>query len=132
MKANTLNKKERLKSITVIDAVFKQGNSIKNGPIVLIWRETSFEDKVALKVGFSVPKRLFKKAVDRNKIKRLLREAYRLNNHELKDGLLKQDKQLALFLVYRGNTMPNYKALSDKIILTLQRLVEDLNSDIKA
>ncbi len=77
----TLGKNEKLKSKKAIETLFTEGESFVQFPIrvVFIKNETSSPNQVA----FSVSKRNFKLAVDRNKIKRLMREAYRLNKHDL-------------------------------------------------
>ncbi|WP_138432552.1 ribonuclease P protein component [Winogradskyella algicola] len=72
-------KKDKLKSKKSIERLFNEGKSVTVYPLKLIFLQTEFEDNSILKTGVSVSKRLHKKAVARNKIKRLLREAYRLN-----------------------------------------------------
>jgi ribonuclease P protein component len=68
----------------------------------------------------------FKKAVDRNRIKRLMRESYRLQKIFLQNVLKEKNKQLALFLIYTGKELPEYKMVSDKIELILHRIVKGL------
>ena len=83
-KKNTLGKKERLKSKKLIGKLFEEGKSIKKYPfrlIYLIQDKNSF--KIKTQASFSVPKRNFKKAVDRNRIKRLIKEAYRLEQRKI-------------------------------------------------
>ena len=76
----TFKKQERLKSKKTIELLFKNGNIINEFPVKAVWIKTTLPEKDAVsQVSFSVPKRLFKKAIDRNRIKRLLRESYRLN-----------------------------------------------------
>ena len=72
-------KKDKLKSKKHIEQLFNEGKSVTVYPLKLIYLQTVFEDDCILKTGVSVSKRLHKTAVARNKIKRLLREAYRLN-----------------------------------------------------
>ena len=73
------SKKDKLKSKKVIEQLFNEGQSVTAYPLKLIYIEKGFEDEVLLKTGVSVSKKLHKTAVARNRIKRLLREAYRLN-----------------------------------------------------
>ena len=80
---HTLKKSERLTSKTSIDQVYNEGNHINAFPFKLVWIE-EFGAETGIKVVFSVPKRKFKKAVDRNKIKRLMREASRLHKNASK------------------------------------------------
>lgn len=77
----TFQKKERLKSQKLIESLFNEGQSVMAYPLRLVYKKASFDDDVLIKTGISVSKRQFKKAVDRNRIKRLLRETYRLNKH---------------------------------------------------
>ena len=73
----TYNKEERLKKKKLISQLFNEGKSITIFPVKLVYLETEHEGHYKVQAGVSVAKRNFKKAVDRNKIKRLLREAYR-------------------------------------------------------
>ncbi len=73
------SKKDKLKSKKTIEQLFKGGQSITAYPLKLIYLKTEFDDGSILKTGVSVSKKLHKTAVARNRIKRLLREAYRLN-----------------------------------------------------
>lgn len=74
----TLGKTDRLKRRLLWDAVFSSGNQVKSFPIRLYFLKTSLPDEVSIQAGFAVPKRSIRKAVNRNRIKRLMREAYRL------------------------------------------------------
>lgn len=73
------SKKDKLKSKKLIEQLFTEGKAITAYPLRLVYLKTKFEDGSQLKTGVSVSKRLHKTAVSRNRIKRLLREAYRLN-----------------------------------------------------
>jgi ribonuclease P protein component len=79
-----------------------------------------------LQCGVGVSSKNFKKAVDRNRIKRLMRESYRLQKFFLNDALREKNQQLALFLIYTGKEMPGYKMVSDKIELILHRLAKGI------
>lgn len=79
-----------------------------------------------MQCGVGVSSKNFKKAVDRNRIKRLMRESYRLQKIFLQDSLKGKDLQLALFLIYTGKELPEYKMVSDKIELILNRLVKSV------
>lgn len=75
-----------------------------------------------LQAGFTVSSRLFKKAVDRNRIKRLMRESYRLQKNNLKISLEEKHKNLAVFFIYTGKELPNYNNVFEKIGSALKRL----------
>ncbi len=75
-----------------------------------------------LQVLITVPRRNHKNAVDRNRIKRLVREAWRKNKSALTGHLHKQNQTVDVGLIYTAKTIPTYKEIDGKIILILQRL----------
>ena len=79
-----------------------------------------------LQAGFTVSARNFKKAVDRNRIKRLMRECYRLQKSNLKISLEQNKKALAVFFIYTGKEMPKFNEVFDKIGNALKRLEKTL------
>ena len=85
----TYPKHEKLKSKTTIDLLFSEGKSISKYPLCLVYVENTEPNAELIKMGVSVSKKYFKKAVDRNYFKRVLRETYRLNKHLLIDNLEK-------------------------------------------
>lgn len=100
----TFTREERLKSRKVIQRLFgREGESFGHYPLRIIW---VFLDaplsSAPVQFGLSVPKKNFKKAVHRNRIRRLLREAYRLNKHRLYRSLEGEDRQLACMVLYTG------------------------------
>jgi ribonuclease P protein component len=106
------NKFEKLKSKKLIEQLFLEGKTVTHYPLRLTFIETSFDNDVKFKAGVSVSKRNFKKAVDRNKIKRLLREAYRLNKSMIFNNITTQN---AFMILYLGNEIPNFKDLEIKM-----------------
>jgi ribonuclease P protein component len=75
---HTLGKEERLKSKKLIESLYQKGSSVKVFPLRMIFLQTAHTSNFPAQVGVSVAKRNFKLAVDRNRIKRLMRESYRL------------------------------------------------------
>jgi ribonuclease P protein component len=117
----TFSKQERLGSRKALDKIFKSGKKINEGFIQLLWTESDSEEKAFLKIAISVPKRNFKKAVDRNKIKRQIREAYRLNKHKILPLVESAGKKFYAVILFTGKVPLTYAETETKIILTLQR-----------
>jgi ribonuclease P protein component len=74
------------------------------------------------KVGVGVSKRNFKKAVDRNRIKRLIREAYRTQKESLLSYAADNDKEIELFFIYIGKELPEYSFVQEKMKGVLEKL----------
>ena len=107
-----MDRTEKLKGKKLIEQLFEEGNSVSTFPLRLVYRPFEFKDGAALKVGVSVSKRSFKRAVDRNRIKRLLREVYRLNKTEYLSNI---SSPHALMILYIGKDMPTYSELELKM-----------------
>ena len=101
------SKKDKLKSKKLIEQLFTEGKAITAYPLKLIYLKTEFEDESILKTGVSVSKRLHKTAVARNRIKRLLREAYRLNKPLYFNNSSASYTFMILYLSKDGTTFDN-------------------------
>ncbi|MDF2437556.1 MAG: ribonuclease protein component [Bacteroidota bacterium] len=120
----TFSKSERLCSKVLIDKVFEKGKVIVGPSFKLIWLCEELQEAAGVQVLISVPKRNFKKAVDRNKIKRRMREAYRKNKEAIYN--INKDKTVCLMLMYTGKTIIPYAEAEEKIIKLLQRLIPEI------
>lgn len=118
---NTLGKKERLKSRKLIGRLFEEGTSIKNFPFRLVYLSTEITSVFSVKASFSVPKRNFKKAVDRNRIKRLIREAYRLEKKNVFKG---SNFHCAFMITFIGKKEPVFSEVQEKIQELLKLFIE--------
>jgi ribonuclease P protein component len=116
----TLGREERLKSGKKIKALFAAGKVIAIPPFRLLYQ--LHNEKSPLQMGVAVSTRHFKKAVDRNRIKRLIREAYRLQKNELKQQLEQQERGLSLFIIYTGKSLPDYAQVFEKTGKLLEQL----------
>lgn len=118
------SKAERLHSKKLIETLFNEGKSFFIHPFKVIFLNTPEKNEVPVQILISVSKRNLKKATDRNRVKRLIREAYRNNKNEFANHVADKEIQLLLGLVYTGRTIPTYALIESKIILILQRLIE--------
>ncbi|MBO3096783.1 ribonuclease P protein component [Gelidibacter pelagius] len=103
---------EKLKGQKLIEKLFSEGKSVVAYPLRLVYLKTNFDDPVKIKAGVSVSKRNFKKAVDRNRIKRLMREAYRLNKSKYFNNI---PDQYAFMILYIGKTQTDFETVSKKM-----------------
>lgn len=120
MKA-TYPKIEKLKSKILIDKLFDEGKSVVSFPLRLVFIGTKFDEPIKVKCGVSVSKRNFKKAVDRNRVKRLMREAYRLNKNAYFNNIT---TQYALMILYIGNDKPTFEQTNKAMKKLLEKFVE--------
>lgn len=113
-------KAERLKRKKLFEELFSGANRALHHPVMAVWKETTLPEDVPAQVGFSVPKKHYKRAVVRNLIKRRLREVYRLNKYTLHAPLAAKQKQLAVLFVTLKTDDISYEALSSKMVLLLR------------
>ena len=120
----TFKKSEKLKSKKNIEQLFLKGSSVTAFPLRLMYLQSSFKDGTNIKISVSVSKRNFKKAVDRNRIKRLMREAYRLNKNSYFNNIT---KQYALMILYIGADKPKFKTLETKMKLLFEQFLNKVS-----
>jgi ribonuclease P protein component len=118
----TFRKQERLCNRKIIDHLFKEGKSFRIFPFMVIWDETHSCINDPLKVLITVSKKNLRLSVQRNYIKRVIREAYRLNKLGFADYLAKNRRYCSFTLIYIGPEKLSLKDAESKIILILQRL----------
>jgi len=122
----TLTKEERLCNKKLIDGLFHNGSSFLCYPFKVSW-VLNADQQVCAQILFSVSKRRFKKAVDRNLIKRRMREAYRLNKQQQLYAMLNDaDKRIVFSLNYIGKRIEPYELIEKK----MQKLLIQLNEAI--
>jgi len=120
---NHFKKEEKLKHKKLITLLFKEGKSISKYPIQLVYFKFQHNGNRALKAGFTVSKRNFKRAVDRNLIKRHLREAYRLKKQTIYPLL--NDKYIVMFIYLDNEILPR-KTIHTKMEQLLQIFVKTI------
>jgi ribonuclease P protein component len=129
---DTLNKKERLKSENDIKKVFRSKSRFITYPIRVnydLWVRGEGDSPVNVLIGCS--KKGVKSAVNRNRVKRLIREVYRKNKSELYNYALANNKKLGLSLIYIGTDIPDMELVDLKINEVLTRLLSKLENTDK-
>jgi ribonuclease P protein component len=133
-KEYTLGRQERLKSHKLIEQLFNGGKGFSVSP----FRVYYLLDKTAaagiaagdgsktapsVQCGFGVSSRQFKKAVDRNRVKRVTREAWRLQKQVLETRMEAGTERLAVFLIYTGKELPAFNTVKEKLAVILNKLI---------
>lgn len=125
---NKLNRGFIIKSKSEISELFNNGNRISGEIVKTVWLETSLITKSGIFVFVSVPKRLIAKATKRNLIKRRIKEALRLNLHELRAISKKKNIKINIAIVYTSDKIVSYHDIESKIVLSLQRIYSIIDS----
>ena len=115
-------KREKLARRVLWDAVFRQGNTHREFPLRLHWLESEFPEGIRAQAGFAVPKRTVRKAVDRNRIRRLIREAYRLEKVAFFNNTA---GRYAFVFLYIGKEAPEYEQVKRAVRSLLQKIRTD-------
>ena len=120
----TFKKYERLTNKKTFDKLFNSGKSISVPPFRLLWSESEMLNHT--QIGIAVPKKSFTKAVQRNKLKRRIREAYRKNKHLFYAFLEKKNLSIALMVIYIAKEELSFKEIEQKMVVSLQKLIEKI------
>ena len=118
---NTFRKEEKLKKKNLITELFTSGKSMSVFPLKLVYLEMDHDSDYKIKAGVSVSKRNFKKAVDRNSIKRLMRETYRKNKYLIYDS---EDTKKHIFMfIYQGKKEESYQVIEERMVKLIDRFI---------
>nr|WP_298996198.1 ribonuclease P protein component [uncultured Allomuricauda sp.] len=120
-KEHTFSKKEKLKGKKAFEVLFSEGKTLKVYPLQLRYLPMDFGDESKVKVAVVTPKRKFKKAFQRNRVKRLLREAFRANKSLVFNNI---EGNFALLFLYIGHTMPTFSEVEAAVRELLQNFVK--------
>lgn len=124
----TLNKNERLKKRKLIDDLFKSGMSIKAPPLTIVYKEITKDESphAPLLFGVTVSKKLHKRAVDRNLIKRRMRESFRVNKLPIYNQLIKKDKKLSVMAIFTSKNIEDYQTIEASMLKILKTLEQTI------
>jgi ribonuclease P protein component len=128
----TLGKDERLKSRKLIEELFSEGKNFALSPFRIYYKispQSGNVKRAALKIGAGVSTKNFKKAVDRNRIKRLIREAWRLQKNVLQEKLNGKGWTMNVFIIYTSKELTSFPVVSEKLRLILDRLVKQVDEN---
>jgi len=121
----TFRKDERLCKKVLITDLYNLGKSFTVYPFRLTYLVRDFPSDYPASLLISVPKRMIRQAVDRNIVKRRIRESYRKNKFILYDYLTEKQVKMIISITYTPKELLPYHLLQQKIIVLLQRLRED-------
>mgnify|MGYP006279894775 CR=1 FL=1 len=117
----TYSKKERLCSPGAISLLFEKGNSFHYGPFTLMWMQREDEQIYRALTAVIVGKKSVRKAVKRNRVKRLIREGWRKNKNILYSRLEQLDMKISVVIIYTGHKEPEYADLESRMKTLLQK-----------
>jgi ribonuclease P protein component len=130
----SLGKSERLKSRKLIEKLFSEGKSFVVLPYRIHYLLTDKGSSIQyptfnIQFGIGVSGKNFKKAVERNGIKRVTREAYRLQKNGLQETLRANNRQLNLFFIYTAKELPDFNTVKEKVKLILGKLIKTIDEN---
>ena len=129
MDSESFSREERLKSFRLIRELFNHGKRKAVYPVMVFYMPVDpIEQGIPIQIGVSVSRKKFNKAVDRNLLKRRMRESYRRNSSDLKTYLSSRDIHLAVFFVFIGKDISSYKAINaslKKLLNVLKQTIRD-------
>ncbi|MCS6934088.1 MAG: ribonuclease P protein component [Chitinophagales bacterium] len=118
----TFCKEEKLRSKKLIDKIFAEGKSVSHAGFALYYYTTPLLTRYPMQAAFAVPKRYHRLAVNRNRIKRLMREVWRKNKMPLYMALAARQTQAAVMWMYRGKSIPDYVTCEQRMLSLIHKL----------
>ncbi len=113
---------ERLKHKKLFEDLFTKGNRVFKHPVLAVWSEVELPEDVPIQAGFVAPKKHYKTAVQRNRIKRWMKEAFRTQKATLEQSVSASGKQIAVLFITVKTDNISYDVLRPKILLLLQEI----------
>lgn len=122
----SLGKSERLCSKKLLDELLASKCSFVKYPFRIVFKESSLPGDFPARIAVSVGKKKFKRAVKRNRVKRLAREAFRLNKTEFYDRI-PAGKTVDILFIYLDNNLPSYPKTEHAIKSSMQKILTALD-----
>ena len=119
-------KSERLKSKNTIDLLFAKGKSVSKYPLRLVYVPVEGDSAATIQIGVSVSKKHFKKAVDRNYFKRVLRETFRSNKHLITESI---SEPYAMMFLYQSSDCLSFEDIQIKTMQLFEKFVIQVNAE---
>ena len=130
---NTFRKYERLCNVSLIENLFRKGHTIHFFPLVVKWMISPVPlEQTPCQVLLIAPKRLFKRATERNRRKRLLKESFRLKKHTLYDFLKERNLQICLSIAYINGQDVTNEQLNNLIETIFDKLMRKISTQLEA
>lgn len=117
----TFSKEEKLYSRKAISLLFEKGRSFRHGSYKIIWMKDKKNSSLPARTAISVGKKNIRSAVNRNRIKRLIREAWRKNKHQLYSCLEDHDIQINIMIIFSGGKIPEYTHTEEQIKVLIEK-----------
>ncbi|MCX6333955.1 MAG: ribonuclease P protein component [Bacteroidia bacterium] len=121
-RTETFQKSERLCSRKIISLLFDEGDIFYTPLFKIVWSVSPSPSPFPARVAFSVVKRGFRKAVDRNLLKRRMREAYRHEKTRLYEMLNSLNTRISFIIIFRGNRIPDYQEIKKSMEEMIEKL----------
>jgi ribonuclease P protein component len=122
----TFRNEEKLKKKILITELFASGKSASVFPLKMIYLQNDHDSPFKIQAGVSVSKRNFKRAVDRNRIKRLMRESYRKKKYLIYNN--EDTKKHIMMFIYQGKDEVSYKLMEEKMTQLIEKFLQKQKS----
>jgi len=114
----------------LIDEIFESGDTVKSYPLIAKYKKVELKSDTSFQMVISAPKRTFKNAFQRNRIKRLCKEAIRMNKQILEEPLNNKNLKLGICLIYSAKEELAIELLNRKTQKLFNKIIDDLDENI--